>query len=275
MTVPLPMIFSISTPYGTFLDDRSDRSLSRGSFSTSHFLNAAGSCLTLADRATRLNPDRPNRRSPVMTPLGSWPANSNSVVLAVVMRQRAIAAVQQGYYITALAFFRQVLSYNAEAKDYNDRGCIYLKLGQLDAAIADFDRAIDLAPDQADAYLNRGIASMLTGAYRQALQDHSEALLLNPQNVRAWINRGIVLRHLGHYDLSIQCFDQALRLGSRVGYIYGERGRTHEQMGDWNCAHRDYLRSIEILEQDPHTIAQEAMIHQVQGWLTALLAQAA
>jgi tetratricopeptide (TPR) repeat protein len=196
-----------------------------------------------------------------------------TIVLSIALRHQAIAAAQQGYYSTALAFLRQLMSYGAEAQDYNHRGCIYLHMGQPIEAIADFDRAIDLAPDLAEAYLNRGNAVMMTGAYDKALHSYSEALLLNPQDVQVWINRGVVLRNLGLYSLAIQSFDQALRLGSMEGYIYSERGRTYGVMGDWNYACADYHRAVHRLGQDPSPEARR-LIHQVQSWLTALIGQA-
>lgn len=222
--------------------------------------------------------DRPSgnrrRKSDRPTPeLSLLPSNS-TIALAIALRHQAIAAAQQGYYITALAFFRQLLNSGAEAEDYNNRGCIYLKMGQPSEAIADFDRAIALAPDLAGAYLNRGNAVMMTGAYDAALHNYSEALLLNPQDVRAWINRGVVLRNLGLYSLAIQSFDQALRLDLMGGYIYSERGRTYEVMGDWNCACADYRRALDRLIQEPTTEISRALRHQVQSWLTTLISLA-
>jgi tetratricopeptide (TPR) repeat protein len=231
----------------------------------------------LLDVAPNSIDDRPsgNRRRksdrPTVQPELSQPLSNEITALSLALRHQAIAAAQQGYYITALAFFRQLLSYGAEAQDYNNRGCIYLKMGQPSEAIADFDQAITLAPDLAGAYLNRGNAVMMTGAYDAALHNYSEALLLNPQDVRAWINRGVVLRNLRLYSLAIQSFDQALRLDSMGGYIYSERGRTYEVMGDWNCACADYRRALDRLSQEPTTEISRALSHQVQSWLMALV----
>lgn len=224
--------------------------------------------------APRSSQQHPNDYCPDGTP-GPAPTQTqiSSLTIALDLRQQAIAAARQGYYITALAFFRQLLSHSAVAMDYNSRGCIYLKLGQASAAIADFDRAITLDPEQSRTYLNRGNAVMMTGAYREALQNYSEALLLNPQDVRAWINRGVVLRNLTLYPLAIKSFDQALRLNALAGHIYGERGRTYELMGDWNHACGDYRRAIEALHQAPQTASVRQVLHQVKCWLAALIDQ--
>jgi tetratricopeptide (TPR) repeat protein len=247
-------------------------------------LRSAASELDVAPSPTRDYPSGNRRRksdrlparpepsqNPTQNPSPRQSLGQPTLALSIALRHQAIAAAQQGYYTTALAFLRQLLNYGAEAQDYNHRGCIYLKMGQPIEAIADFDRAIDLAPDLAGAYLNRGNAVMMTGAYDAALHNYSEALLLNPQDVRVWINRGVVLRNLGLYTLAIQSFDQALRLDSMGGHIYSQRGRTHEVMGDWNCACADYRRALDRLSQEPTTEASRALIHQVQSWLTALI----
>ena len=46
---------------------------------------------------------------------------------------------------------------------YNNRGIAYAKLGQYQRAIEDFNKAIRLKPDYADAYSNRGVAYLLQG----------------------------------------------------------------------------------------------------------------
>jgi tetratricopeptide (TPR) repeat protein len=223
-------------------------------------------------KSDRLLPNPEPSQNPGQHP--SQRVGQPTLALSIALRHQAIAAAQQGYYTTALAFLRQLMSYGAEAQDYNHRGCIYLQMGQPIEAIADFDRAIDLAPDLAGAYLNRGNAVMMTGAYDKALHNYSEALLLNPQDVQVWINRGIVLRNLGLYSLAVQSFDQALRLGSMDAYIYSERGRTYGVMGDWNCACADYRRALDRLDQEPTTEASRSLTHQVQSWLTALTGSA-
>ncbi len=229
------------------------------------------------------NRRRKSDRSPI-SPAPAPPLNQPNLALSIALRHQAIAAEQQGDYLTALALLQQLLSYGAEAQDYSHRGCIYLKQGQPIEAIADFDRAIELAanptPTLAETYLNRGDAVMMTGAYDDALHNYSEALLLNPQDVRLWINRGVVLRNLRLYPLAIQSFDQALRLGSMGGHIYRERGRTYELTGDWNCACADYRRSIDCFQQDLNrqpdfnTDSTQQLLDQVQAWLTALIGQA-
>jgi tetratricopeptide (TPR) repeat protein len=47
-----------------------------------------------------------------------------------------------------------------ETATYVNRGILKLRLNRIDEAIADFDAAIRLDPDQAEAYVNKGIAML-------------------------------------------------------------------------------------------------------------------
>ena len=64
---------------------------------------------------------------------------------------------------------------------YINRGNAKSKLGQYFAAIADYDIAIRLNPDDANAYYNRGIAKAQLNRTWEAKQDVRTALRLAKQ----------------------------------------------------------------------------------------------
>ena len=53
---------------------------------------------------------------------------------------------------------------------------------QFEEAIQDFDRLIELVPDDAHAYYGRGMARMELGQYPEAIADLDEAIRLDPQH---------------------------------------------------------------------------------------------
>ncbi|KAJ1412327.1 hypothetical protein B484DRAFT_455371 [Ochromonadaceae sp. CCMP2298] len=55
------------------------------------------------------------------------------------------------------------------------RGNAYLISGQFDAALREFSRAADVAPDTADVYLSRGIAYEKLGEWNLAIEDYKTA----------------------------------------------------------------------------------------------------
>ena len=68
----------------------------------------------------------------------------------------------------------------------NDRGVDYDEQGQLDSAIDEFDEAIALDPQLAEAYYNRGTAYLDKGNYDQAIADFNQAIEIDPQLADAY-----------------------------------------------------------------------------------------
>jgi tetratricopeptide (TPR) repeat protein len=62
--------------------------------------------------------------------------------------------------------------------------------GDIDAAIADFDRAIKIEPKKIDILLGRGLAYLEKRDTERAVRDFSQAISLDPRNVGAILNRG-------------------------------------------------------------------------------------
>ena len=58
---------------------------------------------------------------------------------------------------------------------YNNRGFTYGKKGQVDRAISDFNKAIELNPKLAMAYNNRGLVYFVTKEYDNAWNDVNKA----------------------------------------------------------------------------------------------------
>jgi len=76
---------------------------------------------------------------------------------------------------------------------YNYRGVARALQGDFDSAIADYDKALKIRPRYADAYNNRGFARTQTGDLQQALNDFSRALEINPFFVDAYNNKAWIL----------------------------------------------------------------------------------
>lgn len=71
------------------------------------------------------------------------------------------------------------------------RGSAYEKNGDHSQAIADFDKAIQLQPDNAMTYYNRGVANGGKGENELAISDYDKAIQRNPDFAEAYFNRGV------------------------------------------------------------------------------------
>ena len=84
------------------------------------------------------------------------------------------------------------------------RGAAYLRLGNLEGALADFNRVLDLDPLNARAFHLRGLAHEKSGDYENALSDLTKAIELNPQYGAAYYSRANLHSKMGNADLAAE-----------------------------------------------------------------------
>lgn len=136
-------------------------------------------------------------------------------VLACQTRQTAIAA--------CTAAIDSGTWHGAElAWAYNNRGIAHAARGDALKALADYSKAIELAPGDASAWSNRGSLHATLGDLHAALADHEKALELAPANASAWHNRGVDHEELGQHSKALQDYRKAIELdpghrGSHIG----------------------------------------------------------
>ena len=93
-----------------------------------------------------------------------------------------------------------------------DHGRACLDKGKYDDAIAHYDKAIALDPNDAAAYTNRGSAYYRKGAFDRAIADHSKAIAIDPNHANAYYNRGVAYEQKGDKDQAIADFRKVLEI---------------------------------------------------------------
>lgn len=119
----------------------------------------------------------------------------------------------QGQIEEAIAVFERGLTFDPEAQDiYNGLGFCYSGLARYDEAVAAHRRYVQLAPNEPNAYDSLGITLTEAGRYAEAGETLNRALDLKPDFHFANLHLGDVYFHLGQYRKAVKQFERYLQL---------------------------------------------------------------
>jgi tetratricopeptide (TPR) repeat protein len=128
------------------------------------------------------------------------------------------------------------------------------------SAPAEYDAAIRLNPDSAEAYFNRGLARTKLNQRPAAIADYDEAIRLNPNFAEAYLYRGYLKDYLAlresvmaacHAALrsAISDFDEAIRLGLELSdllHAYYRRGEAKYNLDRYEAAIVDFDEALRL-----------------------------
>jgi lipoprotein NlpI len=125
-------------------------------------------------------------------------------------------------------------------KLHHSRGVEWTRKRDFDRAIADFDNAIRLVPDFANAIYNRATAWANKGDPDRAIADYTATIRLSPREAAAHSGRGVEWNVKGDYAKAIADFDAAIGLDPKsINALLG-RGRARFYGGDFQRASADF-----------------------------------
>ncbi len=102
---------------------------------------------------------------------------------------------------------------------YIFRGNSYTELGMFDLALADFNSAIEFAPDCTRAYFRRGILYKRMEQLEKAEKDFKKAIELNPEFDNAMIELGFIMIQMGKKG-AMKHFNDAVKVNPSADNYY-------------------------------------------------------
>ena len=110
------------------------------------------------------------------------------------------------------------------AEAYSNRGVAQQQMKQLDEAADSYNKAISLKPDYTIAYFNLGNVQAELLQLEAAITSFDRAISIKPDYAEAYSNRGVALQELKRLDEAITSFDNAITLKSNYAEAYCNRG---------------------------------------------------
>jgi tetratricopeptide (TPR) repeat protein len=158
------------------------------------------------------------------------------------------------------------------AADYVNRGDARQAKSDLDGAIADFSKAIEIEPRYAYAYINRGNARQAKGDLEGAIADYTKAIEIDPQYAKTYFNRGAAQQAKGDLEGAIADYTKAIEIDPRDAKAYNNRGILRKAKSDLDGAIADYTKAIELDPGKANAYLNRGIARKVKGDLEGAIA---
>ncbi|MEM9244312.1 MAG: tetratricopeptide repeat protein [Cyanobacteria bacterium P01_F01_bin.153] len=127
--------------------------------------------------------------------------------------QQGESMVRGGQYEAALQQYEKALDRDENCYEaWLGKGVALEALQRYEAAIAAYDRAVNIKPNDYEGWYNRGLVLGRLGKYDDAMTSYGQALVIAPGNANLWLHRGIVLSKLSQYEDALEAYSQAVSL---------------------------------------------------------------
>ncbi len=148
----------------------------------------------------------------------------------------ALTTSNQGDFVAAEELWSQLIERLPDnAALWSNRGNIRVSQNQLESALSDYEKAIELAPYAPDPYLNRGIVYERLEEWSEAIADYNRVLELDPEDPLAYNNRGNAEAGKGEWSEAIADYQKAFELAPNYAFARGnyalalyQKGQTEE-----------------------------------------------
>jgi serine/threonine protein kinase/Flp pilus assembly protein TadD len=144
----------------------------------------------------------------------------------------------------------QVIVDKTVAMDYFNKGLKFFERGQHEDAIASFDKALKIDPDESKAWHYRGLALSKVGRYADAIASYNKVLAISPEDFKAWTGLGIALGKMDRYDEAVRSYGRALKISPDESEAWTMRGNALIGLGRYDEAVESCDKAIRINPDD-------------------------
>ncbi len=158
-----------------------------------------------------------------------------------------LALLQKGNVVDAIAHFQKALEINPNDVEANiNLGSALLQKGNVDEAIAHYQKTLQINPNNVEAHNNLGNALLQKGNVDEAIAHYQRALQIKPDSAEAHNNLGLALLQKGDVNEAIAHFQEALQIYPDYAEAHNNLGNTLLQKGKVDDAITHFQRALQI-----------------------------
>jgi len=144
---------------------------------------------------------------------------------------------------------------------HNNLGQRYMDQGELDKAIVEFQKAIELKPDFPSALNNLGACYGRTGQYDKAERVLRRALEVHPGDLYAINNLAVMFAELRQFDKALEWAQKAVEVEPNYANGRVTLGSIYATVGRFDDAQREFERALEL---DPENARAKANLKRLE-----------
>ena len=187
----------------------------------------------------------------------TWAYESEETLWTVTLAQNpncwlaqnnlGIILVQKGEIDAAIAQYQRALEINPNlAEVHNNLGNAFIKKGQVREAMGQYQDALLVRPNYADACNDLGYAFLFEGRRDEAMVQYRKALEIDPTDADAHYNLGNAFLQKGQIDGAIEEYQDALMIRSAFVEAHYNLGIALAQKGQMDKAIVQYQKALEL-----------------------------
>jgi TonB family protein len=113
---------------------------------------------------------------------------------------------------------------------YSKRADASLAKGEVDSALADYDKALEIKADDPSLYVSRGKAHFTKKSFDQSVKDYDKAIELAPKTAVAFLSRGASYEKLGDVQKALKDYKAAVDVDGANATAKAEVKRIEDQL---------------------------------------------
>jgi len=131
-------------------------------------------------------------------------------------------------------------------QNHNNSGDYYGRHGNLEKAVEEFKRAIELNPRYGDAYHNLANTYQQMGKAELAIENYQDALSFNPNLWQSYQNLAAIYFSQQKYELALQEIQNAIKTNPKNSLLYTNLGVIYLKLGNSQNAKNSLNQALKL-----------------------------
>jgi protein O-mannosyl-transferase len=165
---------------------------------------------------------------------------ASSILVALIFCARA----QTAYWQDSESLWTHTLACTTNNNiAHNNLGIALFEKGRVDEAVVQYQKALEIEPDYADADYNLGNAFFQQGRLDEAIAQWQKVLKIQPDDAQVHNDLGFALFEKGHVDEAVTHYEKALGIKpdyteahNNLGIALAQKGRLDEAIAQYQMA---------------------------------------